>query len=238
MADRLKSDAAPDGIVSPLPDRLPTIEHAGFLEDLLEVPPFLLPDHGHEPPLHSHFSCAFCGVGNSGRLITRDGVSRPATVEPAEGDGIFKVDRFGQPAAFPARLAPNGRLEVQTNVPLTPPEGVVNGKLVISESERPVVAREIARQVGAGGISVSQTFALFRSTASTFGTIIRDTEPTRGCVKLKTSMGQQRPVFPIHLAPRSCPSDSTSRWTPCPPELWREAAAGPPWLYPDAFVPV
>ncbi len=221
MTDTPKSDAVPDGNVSPVSDRLPMIEHAGFLEDLVEVPPFLLPDHGHAPPLHSHFSCAFCGVGNSGRLITRDGVSRPATVEPAEGDGIFKVNRFGQPAAFPARLAPNGRLEVQTSVPLTPPEGVVNGKLVISESERPVVAREIARQVGADGVYVSQTFALFRSTASTFSTIIRDTEPTRGCVKLKISMGQQRPVFPIHLAPSVFDSPTGQRR----PTSYKEAIA-------------
>src|SRR5215467_2051090 len=28
----------------------------------------------------------------------------------------------------------------------------------------------------------------------------------------------------------SCPSDSTSRWTPCPPENRRLVAAGPPWL--------
>jgi hypothetical protein len=28
----------------------------------------------------------------------------------------------------------------------------------------------------------------------------------------------------------SCPSDSTSRWTPCPPENRRFVASGPPWL--------
>ena len=28
----------------------------------------------------------------------------------------------------------------------------------------------------------------------------------------------------------SCPSDSTSRWTPCPPENHRLVASGPPWL--------
>src|SRR6202166_2330298 len=28
----------------------------------------------------------------------------------------------------------------------------------------------------------------------------------------------------------SCPSDSTSRWTPCPPENCRLMASGPPWL--------
>ena len=28
----------------------------------------------------------------------------------------------------------------------------------------------------------------------------------------------------------SCPSDSTSRWTPCPPETRRLVASGPPWL--------
>src|ERR1700730_11052041 len=28
----------------------------------------------------------------------------------------------------------------------------------------------------------------------------------------------------------SCPSDSTSRWTPCPPEIHKWVASGPPWL--------
>ncbi len=28
----------------------------------------------------------------------------------------------------------------------------------------------------------------------------------------------------------SCPSDSTSRWTPCPPEIHRLLASGLPWL--------
>jgi hypothetical protein len=37
----------------------------------------------------------------------------------------------------------------------------------------------------------------------------------------------------------SCPSDSTSRWTPCPPDLVRAVAPGRPWLYPAfACVPV
>ncbi len=36
----------------------------------------------------------------------------------------------------------------------------------------------------------------------------------------------------------SCPSDPTSRWTPCPP-VSGVVAPGPPWLYPAfAFVPV
>ena len=35
------------------------------------------------------------------------------------------------------------------------------------------------------------------------------------------------------------PSDSTSRWTPCPPEYYKVVASGSSWLYPAfAFVPV
>src|SRR5262245_17724318 len=39
--------------------------------------------------------------------------------------------------------------------------------------------------------------------------------------------------WPPSIAARyfsSCPSDSTSRWTPCPPENRRLVASGPPWL--------
>src|SRR5712692_911334 len=57
------------------------------------------------------------------------------------------------------------------------------------------------------------------------------------------SLLQARPVPPLAdqfifgVAPSitaryfsSCPSDSTSRWTPCPPECCGAVAAGPPWL--------
>jgi len=36
---------------------------------------------------------------------------------------------------------------------------------------------------------------------SVLETVVREATPTAGCIKLKTSLGRQRPVFPIHLAP-------------------------------------
>src|SRR5690606_23799538 len=43
-------------------------EHAGLLEDWLEMPRYLLPDHTAGVPQHGMLSCSYCGVGDGGRL--------------------------------------------------------------------------------------------------------------------------------------------------------------------------
>jgi len=48
--------------------RVPTLEHAGLLEDLLETPRYLLPNHEAGVPQLGRLSCSFCGVGDGGRI--------------------------------------------------------------------------------------------------------------------------------------------------------------------------
>jgi hypothetical protein len=45
-----------------------------------------------------------------------------------------------------------------------------------------------------------------------------------------TSVCHRSRTLPITDNLRECPSDSTSRWTPCPPEYRKLVPSGPPWL--------
>mgnify|MGYP000990313903 CR=1 FL=1 len=46
--------------------RLPTIDHAGVLEDLSETPGYVMPQHASSHPQIGKVSCSFCGVGDGG----------------------------------------------------------------------------------------------------------------------------------------------------------------------------
>src|SRR6266851_2255036 len=66
---------------------------------------------------------------------------------------------------------------------------------------------------------------------------MRTPSPSYGRLDLAPPLADQ---FIFGVAPSitaryfsSCPSDSTSRWTPCPPECCGAVAAGPPWLLSD-----
>src|SRR3569832_2616799 len=48
--------------------RVPTIEHAGVLEDWRETPRYLLPNHEAGVAQRGLLSCSYCGVGDGGRL--------------------------------------------------------------------------------------------------------------------------------------------------------------------------
>jgi len=52
-------------------EELPTIEHAGLLEDLDVTPPSLVPGHVSKLFGRSSMSCSFCGVGDGGSARTR-----------------------------------------------------------------------------------------------------------------------------------------------------------------------
>ena len=51
---------------------VPTIEHAGMLEDLRLTPPYIDPDHRPGTPQVGHVSCSFCGVGDSGKFQAQE----------------------------------------------------------------------------------------------------------------------------------------------------------------------
>src|SRR6185437_15891305 len=47
---------------------VPTIDHAGMLEDLDETPAYLMPRHEGGHPQNGKVSCSFCGVGDGGTV--------------------------------------------------------------------------------------------------------------------------------------------------------------------------
>lgn len=189
---------------------LPTIEHTGLLEDLSEVRPFLVPGHEYKEQ-NGRYSCSFCGVGDSGVVTIRRKRGAPPKKELEAGQGLLKVNLFGQTTELRAQLHDKRRLEVETSRPLVPPGGVLNGQLLIDGHEHNVVAREIARDVSANDSYRSQTFTIFTTAVGKTSRAIGQRAPTTGCVKLTISMGLQRPVFPIHIAPSVLDRDTGER---------------------------
>jgi anaerobic selenocysteine-containing dehydrogenase len=178
-----------------LSDELPTIDHLRFLEDLVETPPFLRDGPDDSPD--GHYSCAFCGVGDSGVVLTQPLAPPSAPAGPPAGEGILRVDGAGGTVEYPARLSDGGRLEIETGVPIAAPGAVVVGRLEIAGDVRAVVARATESPAG----SEAQVFTVSAPAVSVSRSAIKDRVPTPGCVKLNVSMGQQQGAFPIHVAP-------------------------------------
>src|SRR5215207_4929763 len=104
-------------------DSLPTIDHLGFLEDLADTPPYLL--DGPSRAEHGHYSCAYCGVGDSGEFVVQAVAPRPATEEPTEGEGVLKIDVAGGTVDYPARLSVGGRLQLESGEPIAAAGAVI-----------------------------------------------------------------------------------------------------------------
>lgn len=78
--------------------RVPTLEHAGLLEDLSETPRYLLPRHEAGVAMAGKISCSFCGVGDGGQLSRVPDVEASAIVPPAALGGGRAV--AGQLSAY------------------------------------------------------------------------------------------------------------------------------------------
>jgi ferredoxin-NADP reductase/anaerobic selenocysteine-containing dehydrogenase len=185
------------------PVALPTLDHAGLLEDAAGLPRYLWPD-GHDetaPPDSTAYSCCFCGVGDSGVARAGEETVAEAAGRRGPGRGVLKVAVRGQALTLPASVDEAGRLEVATEVPLVPPGGVVTGTLEIDGESRPVSARAIGGGPAGGDAPTSQAFACYTRATTTAETVVKPLVPTGGCVKFRLSLMRQRPVFPIHVAP-------------------------------------
>jgi anaerobic selenocysteine-containing dehydrogenase len=179
---------------------LPTIPHAGVLEDLATMPAYVMPDHHGGHPANGRFSCCFCGVGDGGTVqmseSKRGGESAPAL---PQGEALLWVPRALDP--LPAMVTEDGRLFVRTAEALTPVGGVLSAVLEVEGARTPVMIRELERKLTEHGKLFSQVFVPFRRSLSVTNSQIVDTTPTKGCVKLKHATVRQRPAFPIHVAP-------------------------------------
>jgi len=176
---------------------LPTIDHLGFLEDLSETPAYLRGGDGEVSA--RHYSCAFCGLGDSGTLTT-EAMTAVSAEAPDAGVGLLRTTVNGSTYDCAGRFGPGGRLEVESDVVLTEPGGTIVAELRSGGGTCMVTAREIRTTLVEGG-GASHSFLLSAAVVSSARTTIGDKAPTDGCVKFRISLGRQRPVFPIHVAP-------------------------------------
>lgn len=191
----------------------PTIEHTGHLEDLTSTPGWIIPPAaGIEVSLEGRYSCAYCGVGDSATVRVRKTVPDAKPAPPAAQEGILRLTHFGQVHDFKALLRPDGHLEVHDFKTLGIPGDTFTAELRIGEKSQPVVARWMSREKPTT-TPTATTVEVPQATTTRRDLILGEGSPSTGCVKLKISMGQQSPVFPIHLAPSVLPEKGGPRRT-------------------------
>ncbi|HVY45923.1 MAG TPA: FAD-binding oxidoreductase [Minicystis sp.] len=184
-----------------VPPAVPTIDHAGVLEDLHETPAYVMPHHDRGQPQIGKISCSFCGIGDGGTFervpesdesdkLLREGEA--TLLLPAPGGGVERV---------PVVIGPASTLVVDTRRALTPPGGVLRAELEIDGAVQALEAREVERVRSENGQLVSQHFRPYVRDLSVFKEAIRGTAPTGGCVKLRLSTMRQRAAYPIHTTP-------------------------------------
>ncbi len=186
----ISADDAARLVLAPHDDELPTIEHTGMLDEVHGVPAYAL--DGDATATEGHYSCSFCGVGDGG-VVTTQAVATPAAEKPPAGEGTIAIELAGGVANIPATHDGNGRIDLASASAVT--TAVVVCKFSIAGKEWPLV---LTRQEGNGGPA---HFSMATSSVAATRSSIGRRSPTAGCVKLNTSMGQQRPLFPIHVAP-------------------------------------
>ncbi|MFM9966060.1 MAG: hypothetical protein ACKV2Q_33180 [Planctomycetaceae bacterium] len=167
-----------------------TLEHTGLLEDLTELPQFLRANIEGEP----RYACSFCGVGDTVRLTVDDHRVEQA---PLHGRGLLTVESRAGRREFAAEIREERWLDLELNgqPPLTGP--MLSGHWKSETGSRDIVARSVTESSRPGW----QRWALALASGSTQRTRMSQALPTAGCLKLRTSMGLQRPVFPIHAEP-------------------------------------
>ncbi len=182
---------------------LPTIPHAGVLEDLATMPACVMPDHASGHPANGLYSCCFCGVGDGGKVVTNK-TKQASDMGQAlpQGSGTIWVQAQGESGALlNAKVGEDGRLRVETAERLTPAGGVLHADLEIAGRRSRVMVRETDRETDAEGRLCAQLFQPYRRSLSVTDSHVVGTAPTKGCVKLRHSTVRQRPAFPIHMAP-------------------------------------
>ena len=178
-------------------EQIPAIEHAGLLEDVLRMPAYLRSDYANDQPHNGKYSCAFCGVGDSGHLQPKTEVLTKA-MDVKQGQGHFKTETDGK--TYEASLNGN-QIEIKTDMPLTKRGGQIRGELQIGAATQPLTAKEVDRKLTDDGRVCAQIFQFYQHAATVSDSVIKDTKPTTGCTKLKLSLMRQRPAFPIQVAP-------------------------------------
>ena len=191
-------------------DSLPTIEHAGILEDPSGIPAHVSTKMASDEA--TPYSCSFCGVGDSGFLQASQAVVQGLHDGLSPGEGVLRVGANGQSSEFKVVVDESGRIAVATNQEIAADGAVVKGDLEVGSFKDAVTAR-VTETLRANGAISGQHLALYSGSASVSDRSIKETVPTSGCVKLKLSMAQQRPAYPIHVAPSLLDKETGQRRT-------------------------
>lgn len=187
---------------------VPTIEHAGMLEDLRFTPAYIDPEHRQGTPQVGHVSCSYCGVGDGGKF---EGQEQPSSLAnlPKPGtagagrrrSGTISLVLRGKRLNLAIRLTDEGMVEVFSSVMLTSQGGVISGDLSVDGPPRPFMGRAIGPAESAGGELKVQRFEPYSPTVKVTKFKITEPKPTTGCVKLRISTMHQRSAYRIHTAP-------------------------------------
>jgi anaerobic selenocysteine-containing dehydrogenase len=193
----------------PLANDLPTIDHVGFLEDLYEIPSYLIkPDYSRNQNGQGRYSCSFCGVGDSATILIQ---SQSTVDSPPVGYGSLTINVDGKTEKCPVRINQEGQLELEAKLPLATNGVAITGELEIENYKRIITAKEVKSLDRPD--NHLQIFQIYSSNVSSTKTSFSLQTPTAGCVKMKSSMGQQKPVFPIHTAPSALNPETGQRQT-------------------------
>jgi anaerobic selenocysteine-containing dehydrogenase len=184
-------------------DHIPSIDHVGFLEDLTETPPYLVSGHVTGEPLSKLYSCAYCGVGDSGQVQSRQRPQSAPLEQIDEGEAKLAVQGLGRRLVLDAKVKPGSVIEVAVSVPLVTQGGMLVGELEVGSTRRLVILRESKRSAAIvdGKPAVLHQFDSPSPAMKITDMMIGEVKPTSGCVKLRTSMGHQPTTFPIHVSP-------------------------------------
>jgi ferredoxin-NADP reductase/anaerobic selenocysteine-containing dehydrogenase len=181
-----------------------TIPHAGVLEDLDTLPAYLASDHGAAHPTTGRYSCAFCGVGDSG-LVASEDASEVGWDSLGSGAVRVELSRRGVSEVFEGTLSDDGMVVIATSEPLVAAGGVLSVSLVAEtisgSSPHAIVLRDAGSVASESGAMTGQRFVRYRRGGGITESRMEQVAPTRGCAKLLLSTVRQRPAFPIHVTP-------------------------------------
>lgn len=180
-----------------------TIPHAGALEDLHTLPAYLAPDHGTTHPTTGRYSCAFCGVGDSG-LVASEDVPDSSWDEFAAGAIQVQLATPEANMTLGGTLGVDGIITIYTQQPLVAAGGVLSAQIVGRSGDgvpRAVTLRDAGCEDSESGGMIAQRFVRYRRGGGITESRMEQVGPTRGCAKLLLSTVRQRSAFPIHTTP-------------------------------------
>jgi hypothetical protein len=179
-------------------NHLPIIRHAGFLDELQGIPGYLNPTGYQE--YGSHFSWPFYSGGISGKIDVVESLTTSIVEDMLPGPYILRCYYFGQLIERNAVLKPNGTLEVSTPGPIASAQSVFLAELEHADLHFTVMLRETSQGFDSKQTHPQQSFLIYRSMTRKVERVIQDKMPEEGFAKLRVSMGEQAPIFPIQLS--------------------------------------